>query len=354
MLADRARQLDRDKAVQAVVSGLDRAKLYARELATRPVKQDLSLRPAPVFDELEVPYVLSNLNIKHIKIMPPVMDTLRTFNTSADGRVCKVPANYLATSTALANFLVQAQEAVGNPGLLSTHPAGKAEDYAAFIKTYEHGLAMLLTWLRVFGCEAWHEKRCNQNDIDNIMTHAVHILATLAYTLDWILNEDVLEVKGVDPNVIKHVNTVNKPVIFNYLVCIRELLHATGALRLNFYLNCTIRTGKLYSKKDRRGKVSYFTKAGHKAIAYGPYIFASMQIAHERKYLETPDFLRAFARVFAVTDIAACLIVGYLERFDLVTCVSFIEYLAASDYKRITPLAENQPREPQAKRARAE
>ena len=178
-----------------MVNGLDRAKIYARELAYRPIKEELLLRPAPVFDEIEVPYVLSNLNIKHIEIIPPVMDTLRTFNTLDNGRVCKVPANFLATSTALANFLVQAQEAVGNPGLLSTHPAGSAKDYIAFIETYEHGLSMLLTWLRVFGCEAWHEKRCNQSDIDNIMKHAVYILATLVYTLEWILNEDVLEAK---------------------------------------------------------------------------------------------------------------------------------------------------------------
>jgi len=319
-----------EEKIQMIEHGLVRARVYSEELIRKPTKEELRQKPAPVFDEVALPLIMDTLSIKNIIVLPPVFGSAHSFMPVND--VCELPANFVSTFSALASFLMQAQEAVGNPGALSTHPAGKVPDYQKFVGTYVDGLQALVDWLRLYGCQAWlcSGDQTNQQDIDNIVRLATNFVATLAYTMTWLLDEDLLEVKKVCQEVRKLVTGELKLKLYNYLWVARELLQAIGAMSSKHLYGAKIRTGEIFYRK--KGK--HFVKSKPKTITRGPFVFALPVMSPDIKYLRTPEFIRAFSSVFDVHELCGRHIIEYLDRDDIIVCATFIEFYASCNGKR--------------------
>lgn len=318
--------------------GLDRAKVYSEDLIRKPSKEELKQKHAPLFDEAPVPLIMDTLSIKNIIVLPPIFGIAHGFTPV--NNVCELPANFVNVFSALASFLMQAQEAIGNPGALSTHPASKVLDYVKFVETYADGLEKLVEWLRVYGCQAWLTPGAatRQADVDNIIRLAASFVVALAYTMTWLLDEDLLEVKLVSQDVRKLVNGELKVKIYNYLWVARELLQAIGAMSSQQLYGAKIRTGEIFYK----GR--HFTKTKPKAITRGPYAFTLPSMSPDIKYLKTPKFVRAFSNVFDIHEPCGRCIVEYLDRDDMIRCATFIEFYASCDAKRSDGARAKRPR----------
>ena len=336
--AERAHKLSLEDKIQMIKHGLDRAKVYSEDLICKPSKEELKQKHAPLFDEAPVPLIMDTLSIKNIIVLPPIFGIAHGFTPV--NNVCELPANFVNVFSALASFLMQAQEAIGNPGALSTHPASKVLDYVKFVETYADGLEKLVEWLRVYGCQAWLTPGAatRQADVDNIIRLAASFVVALAYTMTWLLDEDLLEVKLVSQDVRKLVNGELKVKIYNYLWVARELLQAIGAMSSQQLYGAKIRTGEIFYK----GR--HFTKTKPKAITRGPYAFTLPSMSPDIKYLKTPKFVRAFSSVFDIHEPCGRCIVEYLDRDDMIRCATFIEFYASCDAKRSDGARAKRPR----------
>lgn len=242
----------------------------------------------------------------------------------------QLSANNHYLLSALGNFIRTLQYSIGTRNRGRTHPGHIFENFKDdYVKKLEQGFHGLLTWLQVYGCQAWFFQICDH--VDHLIVLIVQYLATLHRDFGWLF--DSVEF-AVDLETKLRLN-----MLFKWTW---GLLWSLGAVQHLLCPGMVLPVGVLQKTKRTKRKASQLLctpkpirRSALPTVGMISEVWPWFPESELEAWLPRPSgkFIHAFAKLFRVSEIPAERILSFLPDKDMLTLQTFIEFWACGGGK---------------------